>query len=158
MHGIGCAVRDKPQRSEQGDHPQGLGARLMAFDYAPAIALATTQIADKGRSVTLRRLNVTPPDSAVPWRGAVDPRAVPDATLTVSAAFLQPSSQQRLGISAVLEDFVPRSMAICMVAHADDLKDYHELLEGNGTTWRIATYEQLGPGPARIIHYLGVAR
>jgi hypothetical protein len=130
----------------------------MAFDYGPIAAKALELVTRFGRPVTLRRLNVTPPDVTKPWRAPADPRAVPEATLAVDAVMCEPSSLQNLGgPNAELHDWVKRSSQIAIVAHASDLSDYSELVDG-AETWRIQGVSTLNPGGTRLLHFVGVAR
>jgi hypothetical protein len=129
----------------------------MAFDYGRIAAIALAQVADKGRSVTLRRLNSTPPDPAKPWRGPVDPRATA-ITLAVSAVFVEPSSLQTLGLNAELVDWVAHCEQVAIVAGPDDLRDYSELLDSDASVWRIVGVSSLQPATLRLLSYVGVAR
>lgn len=131
---------------------------MPTFDYAPIAATALALVARFGKAVTLRRLNTTAPDPAVPWRGAVDPRAVPAATLAVNVVLVEPSSLQTLGLNAQVVDWVPRSQKVAVIADASDLRDYGELVEVDATTWRVVGVSTLDPGGTRLLHYVGVAR
>lgn len=129
----------------------------MAFNYGRIAAIAIKQVADKGRAVTLRRLNSTPPDPAKPWRGPVDPRAAA-ITLAVSAVFVEPSSLQTLGLNAEMVDWVAHCEQVAIVASPDDLRDYSELLDSDASAWRIVGVSALQPATLRLLSYVGVAR
>lgn len=130
----------------------------MAFDYGPIQAKAQELVAEFGKAVTLRRLDVTPPDPDMPWRGPTDPRATPAATLDVDAVFVEPSSLQTLGVNVTLLDWVKRAQQVAIVAHASDLSDYSELVDSDSSPWRIVGVSTLNPGGTRLLHYVGVTR
>jgi hypothetical protein len=130
----------------------------MAFDYAPMAATALALVAEFGRSVTLQRLDRTPPDADKPWLGPVNPRATPAATLTVAAVFVEPGSTQELGLDTTLVDWAARATRIAVIASPADLTGYSELVDIDGTTWRIVGVSTLSPGSTRLLHFVGVSR
>jgi hypothetical protein len=130
---------------------------MVAFDYSAVAATALDLVGQFGRSVTLRRLNSTPPDPAKPWRGPVDPRATA-TTLAVSAVFVEPSSLQTLGLNAELVDWVAHCEQVAIVAGPDDLRDYSELLDSDASVWRVVGVSALKPAETRLLSYVGVAR
>jgi hypothetical protein len=130
---------------------------MPAFDYSALAAKAQELVTRFGRAVTLRRLNVTPPDPAKPWRGPADARAGA-FTLTVSAVFVEPSSLQQLGLNADLVDWVAKSQNVAIVAAPQDLRDFSELLDTDSSVWRITGVSTLQPAADRLLHFVGVAR
>lgn len=130
----------------------------MAFAYAPLAAAALELVAEFGKTITLRRLNVTPPDPDMPWRGPVDPRATPAETLSVAAVFVEPSSQQYLGVNATLLDWLKRAQQLAIVASTSDLSAFSELVDTDSSVWRVVGVSTLNPGGTRLLHYVGVAR
>lgn len=129
----------------------------MAFDYAATLEVAQGLVTEFGKPVTLRRLDTTPPDPLQPWRGPVDPRASA-TTLDVDAVFVEPSSQQMLGVNAELVDWLKRAQQIAIVASSDDLSVYSELVDTDASVWRVVGVSTLNPGGTRVLHYVGVAR
>jgi hypothetical protein len=130
----------------------------MAFDYAPLAATALELVTEFGKSITLRRLDTTPPDPDMPWRGPVNPRATPAATLSVPAVFVEPSSQQTLGVNAEMLDWLKRAQQIAIIADTGDLSAFNELVDTDSSVWRVVGVSTLNPGGTRLLHYVGVAR
>ena len=130
---------------------------MTAFNYAPIASKALELVTSFGRLVTLRRLSATPPDPLKPWRGPADPRAAA-VTLDVSAVFVEPSSQQQLGLNAEAIDWVARCEQIAIVASSADLRDFSELLDSDASVWRILGVSTLQPAADRLLHYVGVSR
>jgi hypothetical protein len=131
----------------------------MAIDYTAAIATAQRLIGENGRSVTLVEFNRTPANVAEPWKGAADPRAVPDSTLVVDAVFVEPSSATKLGLALVDSDLVKRSDQIMIVSPgaAVDLSVFQEVLD-TSVRWKITAIEVLKPGASVVLAYIGVRR
>lgn len=129
----------------------------MPFDYIPIAAVALDLVTEFGKPVTLRRLDTTPPDPDMPWRGPVDPRATPAATLEVSAFLKEPPTGTALGGPASIRDWVKRAQKIAIIAGQDDLSVFSELVDGSDV-WRVVGSATLNPGGTRLITYLGVAR
>lgn len=130
----------------------------MAFDYAAILVTAQELVTEFGKSVTLRRLNTTPPDPAMPWLPPVDPRAAPAETLAVDAVFVEPSSQQFLGVNTEMVDWLKRANQIAIVATSADLSGFSELVETDSVVWRVVGVSTLNPGGTRLLHYVGVTR
>lgn len=129
----------------------------MAFDYAATLLTAQTLVGEFGKSITLRRLDVTPPDPDMPWRGPVDPRASA-TTLTIDAVMAEPSSLQTLGINAEMVDWLKRAQQIAIVATDADLSEFSEMVDTDSSVWRVVGVSTLNPGGTRVLHYVGVAR
>ena len=129
----------------------------MAFDYASVLETAQVLITDFGKSVTLRRLDTTPPDPDMPWRGPVDPRASA-TTLDVNAVFVEPSSLQTLGVNTQLLDWLARAQQVALVALDQDLTGFSELVDTDSSVWRVVGVSTLNPGGTRVLHFVGIAR
>lgn len=123
---------------------------------------AALKVAAKGRSVTFIKLETTPADSDKPWRGAADPRTTPADSLSTSAVFVPLSSASNLGLSTKSEELVKRTRQVAIVAlgseSTEDLEDYQELIDSDGSRWRITFIETLKPADVRIMHFVGVGR
>lgn len=130
----------------------------MSFDYTEIAGIAQELVAEFGRAVTLRQVATTGPDPAQPWRGPVDPRSAPVATLAVTACMVEPSSARELGLNVQVTDWLKRAQQIAIVASADDLSEYSELVDSDTSVWRVVGVSTLQPGATRILHYVGVAR
>jgi hypothetical protein len=131
---------------------------MATFDYAEVLVIAQELVTEFGKAVTLRRLNATPPDPDMPWRGPVDPRAVPAETLAVDAVFVEPSSQQMLGVNTQQLDWLKRAQQLAIVASSADLSVFQELVDTDSSVWRVVGVSTLNPGGTRLLHYVGVAR
>lgn len=130
---------------------------MSTFDYASVLQTAQELVTEFGKAVTLRRLNATPPDPDMPWRGPADPRAVPAETLAVDAVFVEPSSQQMLGVNTQQLDWLKRAQQLAIVASSADLSVFQELVDGSDA-WRVVGVSTLNPGGTRLLHYVGVSR
>jgi hypothetical protein len=130
----------------------------MAFNYAELAATALELVTEFGKVVSLRRLDTTPPDADMPWRGPVNPRATPAATLSVPATMVEPSSLQTLGVNVTLIDWLPRAQQIAIIADTGDLSAFNELVDTDSSVWRVVGVSALNPGGTRLLHYVGLSR
>ena len=133
----------------------------MAKDYSGNIASAQAKIVNFGRAVTFVQFDSTPDDPAEPWNARTDVRTTPDSTLATSAVFVQPSSQNLLGLGKMTDDgLLKRSEQIMIVAPGatDDLDDYQEVIDTDTTTWKVVGVEVLKPGPDVVLAFVGVKR
>ena len=130
---------------------------MASFDYGPIAAKAIELVTKFGRAITLRRLNLTPPDPSKPWRGPADARAGA-FSLTVSGVFVEPSSLQKLGLNADMLDWVPKCSNVAIVAAPQDLREFSELLDADSSVWRIMGVSTLQPAADRLLHFVGVSR
>jgi len=130
----------------------------MAFDYAPVLATAQELVAEFGKTVTLRRLNSTPPDPETPWLPPENPRADLAATLSIPAVMVEPSSLQTLGVNTTLVDWLPRAQQVAIIANAADLTAFSEFVDSDSTVWSVVGVSTLNPGGTRLLHYVGVSR
>jgi hypothetical protein len=142
---------------------------MATFNYARVAVRAISLVERFGKAVTLRRLNAIPPDPAKLWIPADDPREpaefVPGGAegnfteLAVTAVFAEPSSLKDLGgPNAQLVDWVRRAQQIAIIAHPDDLSTFSELVDTDGSLWRVVGASTLNPGGTRLLHYVGVSR
>ncbi len=128
-------------------------------DFAPLIATAQRLISENGRSVTLVEFDSAPADGSKPWKGAADPRAVPDAELTLDAVFVNPGGATSLGLSLETSDFIKRSEQIMIISPGAsvDLTEFEEVLD-DAVTWKIQGMEILKPGAEVVVAFIGVRR
>lgn len=133
----------------------------MAFDYTEIQGVAETLITEFGRSVTLEKFNETLQDAGKPYLGSADPRSSPLATVTISAAVVEPDSTVQLGIATKDSELVKRSEQVMIIAPgvslAEDLATFDEVVDGS-TRWKIQVVETLKPGPVILLYFVGVAR
>lgn len=127
-------------------------------DFVALAATAARLITENGRSVTFVALDETPAAPGQPWLGTPDPRAVPEATLVLNAAFVEPSSVVRLGLAFETSDFIKRADQIMIVAPGtNDLEDFDEV-QDSGTTWKIGDVRVLRPASTTVLAFVSVAR
>lgn len=125
------------------------------FDYPAIAADAAAVIADAGRNMTLRALDTVAPDPLKPWRGAVNPRLTPLATVTLKAVFVPLNSAGQLGLSRQTMDLIKTADELCLVGSTLDLAKYQELVDSSdGRTYKIMHMEVLAPGDLRLLTYL----
>lgn len=122
-------------------------------------SLARRLIVSRGRMVTFIKLDTTPADNSMPWRGATDPRANPSETATVPAVFVPPSGAARLGFSTFSEELLKRSnqIAVC-AAGSYDLETFDEVIDTDTTRWKVIFTETLQPATVRIIYFVGLSQ
>jgi hypothetical protein len=128
-------------------------------DYSRSSATAQRLVEKAGRAIALIQLNDEPTDSTKSWRGNSAPRDVPLLQLNVKAVFVAPSAASRqLGASRVVSDLLSSCEQVCIIATTEPLEKYNEIIDTDGTTWKIKTVQRLAPGPTTILYYVGVAR
>lgn len=114
-----------------------------------------------GRAVTFNKFDTTPDDAGDPGAGTADPRANPDETAILQAAFVQPDSAQELGMRTDDEDLLKRTSEIAIVQPGPtgtfDLSAATEVLDG-GVRRRVTFVEKLQPGPIILLYFVGMAR
>ena len=124
--------------------------------------LARRLVAARGREVSFIKLNATPADPAKPWRGAANPRAAPGDTASVPSVFVPPSSASQLGLSTVSEELLRRSTQIAICApgssSTDNLEEFDEVVDKDGSRWKITFVETLRPADVRIVYFVGLAQ
>lgn len=125
------------------------------FDYPSIAADAAAIVSDAGRNMTLRALDTAAPDVSKPWRGPVNPRLTPLATVTLKAVFVPLSSANQLGLSRQTLDLIKNADELCLVGSSLDLAKYQELIDSkDGRTYKIISMEVLSPGDLILLTYL----
>lgn len=127
------------------------------FDYTELVNTAAELVSDFGRDVTLVQLDDLDEDPTMPWRGPVNPRGVPKATLTRRCTNVEPSSLERLGIQKIEDDLLKRTDKVVMFGGNVDLSAYHEVID-NDERFRITFTRVLQPGPVRLLTFMGLRR
>lgn len=130
----------------------------MAFDYSKILVSAKKRVQDFGRELTLIRLDPDPVDAAKPWQGAAAPRTTPIDTLTVYGVFVEPESLERLGKQRASNDFIKSAEQVIIIAYEGSLGAFDEVIDTDGSRWKIANHQELGPGDTILLHYLRVQR
>lgn len=122
---------------------------------------AAAKIQAKGRQVTFIKVATTPSDTSAPWRGSDDPRTVPADSEQLFAVFV-PVAGSALGLRYTSEELVKRAEQVALVAPGSsftkDLEDFDEILDSDGSRWRIEFVETLKPADVAVMHSVGVRR
>ncbi|AAT69472.1 gp76 [Alphaproteobacteria phage PhiJL001] len=122
---------------------------------------AKIQVDAKGRSVTFVQLDTTASDSTKPWRGDTAPRS-PAADEEVLSAVFVPATGGGLGLKWVSDQLLKRAEQVALVAPGSaftkQLENFDEILESDGSRWRIEMVEILQPADVRILYAIGVKR
>jgi hypothetical protein len=138
----------------------------MAFEYtelaADVLELITEFASDATtgtiREVTLLQLNAAPTNPAKPWLPG-NVRTAPVATKVVPAVFVDPSSLDALGREATRDDsWVARSTQVAIIATTESLEKYNEMVDTDGSRWKVTGVRMLKPGPINLLAYIGVSR
>lgn len=128
-------------------------------DYAKLQQTAIRLVEENGREVTFIEHSEVLPDPNKPWEGEADPRATPNSTSAQFAVFVDPASASRLGLSTSQPDLIKRSEQIMIVAPgSEDLLKFQEVLDSDGTYWKILFLETLRPADLTLVSYVGVRR
>lgn len=132
----------------------------MAFDYSDIADFAVEMVAEYGRTVTFVELGDVAADPLKPWRGAgaTSARAAPASTLAVMAVFVEPASIDVLGKEATVQDFVKRSTKIALVATGVSMSPFEEVIDADGSRWKIQGFSELTPGDTTLLYFVGLAR
>jgi len=130
----------------------------MAFDYSPVLNDAIEIVQEFGRNLTFVELGDTPADPLKPWRGAAAPRSSPKRTFTVPGVLVEPSTLDALGRDDAIQDFVAQSTQIAIVATTENLDDYNEVHDTDGSVWTIQGFSVLKPGPTQLLVYVGLSK
>lgn len=114
-----------------------------------------------GREITLVKLDTTPDDPGDPGAGAADPRATPDESAALQAAFVPPSSASQLGMRTMDDDLLKRTEEIAIVQPGPDatfdLSEADEVIDGS-LRRRVSFVEKLQPGSVVLLYFVGMAR
>lgn len=130
----------------------------MAFDYVPLADFSAEIIAEFGRVVVFREMGDVPTNPAKPWLGATNPRGAPKQTLSLHSVFVEPSSLNALGNQAVSDDFVKRSQQIGIVYSSVELAAFDEVVDTDGSIWKISALSKLKAGDTLLLYFVGVTR
>lgn len=125
---------------------------------------ANTLVATKGRLVQFVKLSRADDDSEKPWRGTTDPRTTPEATVDdVPVVVVPPTGVTALGFSMQPTELIKRAEQIMIAAPGSsvtqNLEEFDEVVDTDGTTWKIGPTQALryDDGPT-ILYYVGVRR
>jgi hypothetical protein len=128
------------------------------FDYSDFVDLADELITDFGRTVTFLRLNPGPADPTKPWNGGT-PRTSPLQTTSQRAVFVEPETMERFSRQSKNGDFSAMDQhMVCLVPGPDSFDGYNEILDTDGSRWRIKMVDTLKPGPTIVLSLLRVCR
>lgn len=136
----------------------------MAIDYA-ALRTKINSIFDTevvpGRAATFIKFDTTPSDPGDPGAGTSDPRASPDESVVLQAAFVQPDSAEKLGMRTIDDDLLKRTKEIAIVPPGPDgtfdLTQADQVIDGSQRR-RITFVEKLQPGSVILLYFVGMAR
>lgn len=125
--------------------------------------LARRLVAARGRDATFLKYDRAAADPNKPWRGALDPRAVPDATASVPSVFVPPTGTATLGFAAVSEELLKRVTQICIAAPGSAVTDNLEEFDGvldpvDNTRYKIEFVRVLRPADVRIVYFVGLSQ
>ena len=133
------------------------------FDYVELANIAKELVDDTGRDVKFIRFNQSNVEAGKEWRGSgPDPAGNnPDATATLKATFVPPTSISELGKSGIDEDLIKLAEQICIVApgatFAEDLATFN-VIEDGAIKWKIVSTETLRPANITLAYFIGVRR
>jgi hypothetical protein len=131
---------------------------MSTFNYAEILAVGQGIIIEFGRIVTFVELGNTPTDSNKPWAGTSTLRSAPLSTFSTSVVFVEPSSLDQLGQEVITDDFVKRSQQILIVASTQEFRKFDEIIDTDGSRWKIQGISELKPGDSAVMHFIGVSR
>ncbi len=127
-------------------------------DLTPLIATATRLIKENGRQVTFINQDPTLADAAQPWEGPTAARGGGATKLDLDVVFVDPNPRN-LGRMSIREDLISRSEQIMIVVPGtNDLDTFEEILDTDGTYWKIVGTQTLKPGSTAVLSYVGVKR
>ena len=133
-------------------------------NYDRTVAMAERLIIKYGRKVSGVIFTKTPDDTNERWKGTADIRdSTGNVTEPFSAVFTQPTGENKLGKSTVSEDLKKRSEQILIVSPGiatitSDLAKLDEIIDTDGSKWRVEGIETLKPGNVILLYYIGVKR
>ena len=127
-------------------------------DLVPLIATAKRLIKENGRSVSFIKHDKTLAISTQPWEGPTAARGTGSIKLVLDVVFVDPDPRN-LGRMSVTEDLIQRSEQIMIVVPStNDLATFEEILDTDGTYWKIVGTQLLKPGNTAALAYVGVKR
>lgn len=133
-------------------------------NYDRTVAMAERLIIKYGRKVSAVKFTKTPDSSSERWKGTADIRDSADnVTENFSAVFAQPTGEDKLGKSTISADLAKRSEQILLVSPGkktikSDLAEFNEIIDTDGSKWKIEGVETLKPGNVVLLYYIGVKR
>lgn len=134
----------------------------MSIDYAALATTAQELTTAFGRTVTLIRFDQDPADANEPWKGPADPRAAPDASVTVGAVFVSVSSASKLGMMTDDDELLKRTKDVAIIApgptETEDFGTMNELIDTGSVHKRITFVEKLQPASTALLYFVGVER
>jgi hypothetical protein len=129
----------------------------MAINYTRMRALAERLIEENGRDIQLIRQDQgNPVDPAMPWRASTEASEVsitvtgvliPFETETATGTIVRRQEQTALIAAKSVDDENPANT---------NIEDYDELLDDDGTRYRIEDVALIKPGSQRILYMLKV--
>lgn len=131
---------------------------MSTVDYNKIYLKAKKRAVKYGRAITFVQLDGAPTNPSRPWLGNSDARATPVATLETHGVFVEPESLERLGKQRQANEFVESAEQVIIVAHNGSLGQFDEVIDTDGSLWKIANKQELAPGDSKIIHYVRVQR
>lgn len=140
----------------------------MAINYTKAARTALRLLTANGRQVQIVRLSNKAKDPNMPWYGSEE---LPDSTITVTAAFVDPVSEKDLGSAEMLtnvgnETSVKSGSQIAFIAATEnldangnpiDIATYHRMIDG-GFTYRMVEIHTLSPGGTKLMYEVRLER
>lgn len=130
----------------------------MALNYTKLQATAERLIRQSGRVVTFVQIDQFTDDPSKPWRGVTADRESPTVTLEKRAVFVEPNTNIFLGETIKVDDLLKNVNKIMVVDGVDNLDGFHEVVEDDGSRWRIEFIYRLRPGELTMVNYVGVRR
>jgi hypothetical protein len=130
---------------------------MALIDYEAIALVARSLLTDAGRTVTFNKFNNVPDTSSQPWNGSTTPRTAV-ATLEVSAVVVEPSSLRTLGVEFVTDDFIKRSEQIALVSTDTRLDQFDEMVDDDGTRWKIWKISELRPATKSMLYFVGLQK
>lgn len=128
-------------------------------NYAAIAASAQARVERFGRLITFVKLSAGPTDPTKPWKGVTDPRAIePEESLEIYGVFVEPESLERLGKQRSSADFIKSAEQVIIVATTQDLGKFDEVIDTDGSRWKIDNLQSLTPGDTTLLHYVRVQR
>jgi hypothetical protein len=118
----------------------------MKKDYRPNLATGERIISDKGRPVTLQRLQSVALSPMSPKAGS----STVVQSLTIDAVFTD-------RVTLLGEDFHRDIEKVALIATDKDLTQYDRLLDGTDL-FRIIRFSVFAPGNLRLLTYIGIVR
>jgi hypothetical protein len=126
------------------------------MDYARAVALAQRLIEANGRDTVLQRLDATPADADMPWKGPGTPTVA--AEYERVGVFLPHNGTEDLGRYLFDSELLKRCDQVALIAGGDDDLSVCNQLNDSGKKWRITWIRELKPGDTTVLYAIGVAQ